>query len=90
MIEAYRVLKPFGWRGHQLERGDVWLVEAGHPRKETLLEQRFATGDAGIPPVDDLLKDKKYQELLRVPRLSRPKKEPEPELVLAEGITRVE
>lgn len=69
MYEAYRVLKRFSWRGWTFapatqaknlprERcgGDIWLVEAGHPRKAQMLTQRFAAYDAAIPPIDELLK----------------------------------
>ena len=35
--------------------GDVWLVEANHPRKEIMLSQRYATGDASLPSIDDIL-----------------------------------
>jgi len=44
--------------------GDVWFVDPGNPRKETMLEHRFATYDAGLPSVDTLLKDEEYKRLL--------------------------
>lgn len=44
--------------------GDIWLVEAGHPRKDIMLAHRFAIGDSSISPVDELLKDPQYQRLL--------------------------
>ena len=103
MYEAYRVLKPFQWRGWSFAprdtvepegnpktwAGDIWIVEAGHPRKETMLSNRFATGDAGLPSVDELLKDPNYARLVGAPTFHiRPKKQKMPELV--GGIKRVE
>mgnify|MGYP001560785622 FL=1 len=47
--------------------GDIWIVEAGHPRKDIMLLQRFAIGDASISPVDSLLEQEAYRRLL-IPR----------------------
>lgn len=44
--------------------GDIWLVEEGHPRKAAMLASRFATYDASILPIDDLLKEKKIARTL--------------------------
>ena len=35
--------------------GDVSLVEEGHPRKEHMITQHFATYDATLPSVDELI-----------------------------------
>ena len=79
-IEAYRVLKPFQWRGWEFApksksagrpkanyAGDIWLVEAGHPRKVTMLENRFAVGDASIPAIDELMKQSQFKRLISMP-----------------------
>lgn len=47
--------------------GDIWLVEAAHPRKEIMLAGRFAVGDASILPVEELLKQPKYARLIVQP-----------------------
>lgn len=44
--------------------GDIWLVEEGHPRLEMMMARRFAISDASIPPVEELLKDKKIAKTL--------------------------
>lgn len=69
--------------------GDIWIVEAGRPNKESLLERHFATGDASIPAVDELLKNEQYSRLLSPPTKPRRPK-PKRELALATGIERVE
>lgn len=49
--------------------GDIWIVEAGHPRKAMMLE-RFssrrvpAVHDAGLPTADELLASGKGYEVL--------------------------
>jgi hypothetical protein len=52
--------------------GDVWLVPAGHPRKEIMLAQRLVVPDASIPaPKTDKNGDftePHYQRLLQPPR----------------------
>ena len=89
MNEAYRVRRPFRWRGWhygpihttnsvndlgQLEKcdcpfyaGDIWIVEAGHPRKEMMLATRAVIGDASLLSVDDLLAKPEYKRLLTEP-----------------------
>ena len=47
--------------------GDIWLVEEAHPRKEIMVANRFAVGDASIPPVEKLLEDPKYRRLVVPP-----------------------
>ena len=47
--------------------GDIWLVEAGHPRKEILLLQRFAISDVSIPLVDELMSKAEFARLLAPP-----------------------
>lgn len=44
--------------------GDIWFVMEGHPRKSTMLESRFATGDPSIGNTDELLKEDRYSRLL--------------------------
>jgi len=46
--------------------GDVWLVEAGHPRKAAMLAQRFAVYDGALPPAEQLAGDKHLQRLLGI------------------------
>ena len=52
--------------------GDVWLVVPGHPRKEAMLNNRFARGDASLPAVSELLGQEEYRRLLKPwkPRVS--------------------
>lgn len=45
--------------------GDVWLVEPGNLRKESMLSHRFAVYDASLPSVDELLTKEKYQKVIR-------------------------
>ena len=47
--------------------GDIWVVPEGHPRLEVMLANRFATYDASIPIVDDLLKEDRFSRLLAPP-----------------------
>lgn len=44
--------------------GDTWIVEPGHPHKEHMLVRRFATYDAGLPSVDELIQKGEYKKLL--------------------------
>lgn len=44
--------------------GDVWLVEAGHPRKDTMLAHRFVTYDAALPSGDELAQEAKFARFL--------------------------
>ena len=113
MYEAYRVLKPFDWRGWgyapkdycecgaasessdcegctgkvgsgceacppdacrcpcniQPERygGDIWVVEEGNPRKDIMLANRYAIGDASLPPIDELMNDPDIAKLTEFP-----------------------
>lgn len=45
--------------------GDVWIVDDGHDRKEFILNRRFAIYDAGLPAVDEMLKEDEYKRLLK-------------------------
>ena len=54
--------------------GDIWPVEAGHPRKEHMLANRFATYDDSLPPIDELMKDEKISRLVKLPEASVPKR----------------
>ncbi len=45
--------------------GDVWLVAPGNPRKQMMLDHRFAIGDASLPAMSELLGQEEYQRLLR-------------------------
>lgn len=47
--------------------GDIWLVEEGHPVKNTMLAHRFAVGDSSIAPIDELLKLPCYRRLTMRP-----------------------
>lgn len=90
MYRAFRVVRPFHWRGWhygpehrknsidpntgELEfcdcpfyAGNIWIVEEGHPRLDSMMLIRTVVGDAGIPPVDELLRDPKYKRLLTEP-----------------------
>ena len=128
MYEAYRVLKPFDWRGwryapkdsckcgcedcteqagtgceacppglcncacnipKEIYAGDIWFVESGHPRKETMLEHRKAVYDDSIGDVETLLKKPIYSRLLQQPGEPAPRrsrKKPKPALVGTERI----
>lgn len=50
-----------------LYAGDIWIVMAGHPRKETILEHRMAVPDPSIPHIDELLKDSNFSRLTKLP-----------------------
>ncbi len=43
--------------------GDIWLVQEGDGRKEMMLANRFATGDASIKRVDELMEEDHYQQV---------------------------
>ncbi len=45
--------------------GDVWLVQPGNPRKQMMLDHRFAIGDASLPAVSELLGQDEYRRLLK-------------------------
>ena len=47
--------------------GSIWVVEAGHPRKDLMIGQRFVVGDASISPIDELLNEEKYSRLVKHP-----------------------
>ena len=47
--------------------GEIWIVEEGNPRKEGMLERRYAVGDASLPPIDELMKDPKIARLTEFP-----------------------
>ena len=44
--------------------GNIWLVEAGHPRKDSLIEHRFVVGNAGIESTEELTKQDMYKRTL--------------------------
>lgn len=80
MFQAYRAIRKFEWRGwtlaplHQSEDiprerygGDVWIVEAGHPRLDAMMRSKFAMYDSSLD-VDDLLKDDYYSRLTKRPQ----------------------
>ena len=51
-LRTFRVRKPFDWNGVKLLPGDVWLVDTAGKRSgrvRTLLDNRFAMGDATLP-----------------------------------------
>lgn len=67
--------------------GDVWLVMEGHPRKETMLANRFAVADPSLPPATELVKQDEYERLLHLwqpnnveiaPRRGRPPRVADP------------
>ncbi len=60
----------------ELYGGDIWVVMAGHPRKEMILDPRMAVQDQSIPSIDDLLKESEYKRLTGLP--SDVGAEPEP------------
>lgn len=51
--------------------GDIWLVEAGNPRKQYILNNRFAIYDASLPSGDELIKSPVFAALVQDPRLRR-------------------
>ena len=51
--------------------GDIWLVEAGNPRKQYILNNRFAIYDASLPSGDELVRNPAFAHLVQDPRLSR-------------------
>lgn len=52
----------------ELFGGDLWIVQAGHPRREHMITQRFVSYDASVPSPDVLAKEPKYRRLLEAPR----------------------
>lgn len=53
----------------QVFGGGIWIVEERHPRKEMMLASRQAIPDPSLPPIDEILKHKRYKRLLREPAL---------------------
>ena len=49
--------------------GDVFIVEAGHPRLDMKILIRDIVSDAALPSGDELVKEGKFQRLLRPPEL---------------------
>jgi hypothetical protein len=47
--------------------GDILVIEAGHPRKEHMLAQRFVVGDPSLPSAEELLKEPRFSRLLSPP-----------------------
>lgn len=47
--------------------GDIWIVEAGHPRKDMILSQRMAVPDVTLPPGDELAQEAQFKRLLNHP-----------------------
>jgi hypothetical protein len=54
----------------ELYGGDIWIVPAGHPRKDAILSRNKARGDASIASPDDLLNDDQYKRLLAPPQMA--------------------
>lgn len=54
--------------------GDVWLVPAGHPRKDHMLAQRFATYDAGLPSVQELESNEELMQTTRIRATKQPRR----------------
>ena len=51
-LRTFRVRKEFDWNGVRLFPGDIWLVDMAGKRAgrvQTLLDNRFAMGDATLP-----------------------------------------
>ncbi len=46
--------------------GDIWIIEAGHPRKDIMLRHRFGIGDGSLN-AEELLKQDEYKRLLSPP-----------------------
>ena len=72
--------------------GDIWIVEAGNPRKESMLERHYATGAASLPAIDDLMASEEYRRLLSPPTKPVPvaKRGPGRQSKPIGGIVRVE
>jgi len=51
--------------------GDVWVVEAGNPRKSHILNQRFVIYDSSLPSGDELASNPVFIHLIQDPRLQR-------------------
>lgn len=54
--------------------GDTWIVEDGHPRKEHMLLNRFAVYDDSLDPVEELMKQEKFSQLVNEPETRVPKR----------------
>jgi hypothetical protein len=52
--------------------GDVWVVEAGHPRKSAIITSRFVIGDASVPDIEILLADEQVKQRLNTASGSKP------------------
>lgn len=66
-LRTFRVNKAFQWNGVSLRRGDVWLVDMASDRQdriESLLNNRFAFGDATLPSGDEAVLDAKLKRQL--------------------------
>ena len=50
--------------------GDVWLVEEGHPRKEFMITHHFATYDATLPSVAELMNEDEQPKRGRPPKIA--------------------
>jgi hypothetical protein len=55
-----------GIRSH-LYGGDVWFVDEGNPRKEMMLNRRYATYDSSLAPSQSMLEQSEYKKLLSPP-----------------------
>jgi len=45
--------------------GNIWIVNAGHPRKDMIIRSRLVIGDATLPSIDKLMAQEKYTKLLK-------------------------
>ena len=50
--------------------GDVFIVEAGHPRLEGKLVTRDIVPDAALPSADELAEEPRFRRLLNPPELA--------------------
>ena len=50
--------------------GDVWIVSAGHPRKDAIISRNKVRGDSSIANADVLLTEDKYKRLLAPPEMA--------------------
>jgi len=84
MYQSYRVMRRFEWRGwtfaplaqsedipYMKYGGDTWIVEAGHPRLDAIIDRKFVVYDSGLADTDTLLKQECYSKLLRKPTSTR-------------------
>jgi hypothetical protein len=47
--------------------GDVWFVDEGNPRKDMMLNHRYATYDSSLAPAASMLEQDEYSKLLSPP-----------------------